>query len=127
MNRRSLITGLGALLFAPAVVRAGSLMPVRSITPVADAIERAWFRGDLIEAGTFHVERSLRLQTNGFPVMRKCNFLFPAMDLPYLEFLNTITGGGLISSCSFILEVADLSKPTNEAGHILATVEAIET
>jgi len=29
MNRRGLLTGLGALIAAPAIVRAGSLMPVR--------------------------------------------------------------------------------------------------
>lgn len=30
MNRRSLITGLGAILAAPAIVRASSLMPVKA-------------------------------------------------------------------------------------------------
>jgi hypothetical protein len=36
LSRRSLITGLGALLVAsPAIVRAGSLMPVKSWNPTA--------------------------------------------------------------------------------------------
>ena len=40
MNRRSLITGLISLVAAPAIVRAGSLMPVKNmIVPVFDADE----------------------------------------------------------------------------------------
>ncbi len=33
INRRSLITGLVSLVAAPAIVRAGSLMPVKVMTP----------------------------------------------------------------------------------------------
>lgn len=34
IHRRSLLAGLGAALFAPAIVRAGSLMPIRAPTLV---------------------------------------------------------------------------------------------
>ena len=33
LNRRSLITGLISLVAAPAIIRAGSLMPVKLMTP----------------------------------------------------------------------------------------------
>jgi hypothetical protein len=42
MNRRSLSIGLGSALFAPAIVRASSLMPVR-------AIDRLVLPSELIE------------------------------------------------------------------------------
>ncbi len=35
INRRGVLVGLGALLAAPAIVRAGVLMPVKVIKPVA--------------------------------------------------------------------------------------------
>jgi hypothetical protein len=43
MNRRGFLTGAGALLLAPAIVRASSLMPVRSmlvpiVTPLANDV-----------------------------------------------------------------------------------------
>ncbi len=38
MNRRKLITGIGALVCAPAIVRAASLMPVRAWGPLTVAI-----------------------------------------------------------------------------------------
>ncbi len=42
MNRRELVTGIGALICAPAIVRASSLMPVRAWDePVMKATE--WF------------------------------------------------------------------------------------
>lgn len=37
INRRKLITGLSAIICAPAIVRASSLMPVRAWKPVIDA------------------------------------------------------------------------------------------
>ena len=41
-SRRGFLTGLGAsLLAAPAIVRAGSLMPVRAIVPRLSAMEEA--------------------------------------------------------------------------------------
>jgi hypothetical protein len=40
MNRRTLITGLISLIAAPAIIRAGSLMPVKTILPaVSDVFE----------------------------------------------------------------------------------------
>lgn len=33
VNRRALLTGIGALLAAPAIVRASSLMPIKAIDP----------------------------------------------------------------------------------------------
>lgn len=38
--RRSFIRGMGALLAAPAIVRASSLMPVRKLALLDDQIER---------------------------------------------------------------------------------------
>lgn len=35
-NRRSLITGLISLIAAPAIIRAGSLMPVKTILPLSE-------------------------------------------------------------------------------------------
>lgn len=37
-TRRRLFTGLGVLLAAPVIVRASSIMPVRSIDPMADLL-----------------------------------------------------------------------------------------
>jgi hypothetical protein len=45
LSRRSLFAGLGALIAAPAIVRAASLMPVRAIVPVRltlNDITREW-------------------------------------------------------------------------------------
>lgn len=42
IGRRSVLRGLGALLCAPAIVRASSLMPVKALRPVdIDALLRA--------------------------------------------------------------------------------------
>ncbi len=49
LSRRSLFAGIGALIAAPAIVRAASLMPVRAIVPVRRLtlaeITREWSRG----------------------------------------------------------------------------------
>lgn len=42
MNRRGFLLGLGAALAAPAIVRAGSLMPVRALSPKFEAYT-SWF------------------------------------------------------------------------------------
>lgn len=48
-DRRSLLTGLGALLCAPAIVRASSLMPIK---PFEDA---TWAGSDLLFKCTEHM------------------------------------------------------------------------
>lgn len=40
LNRRSLITGLISLVAAPAIVRAGSLMPVKTMMPLIEVEAR---------------------------------------------------------------------------------------
>lgn len=42
MNRRSLLTGFGALLAAPAFVRAEALMPLRGIVMPVETAHRVW-------------------------------------------------------------------------------------
>jgi hypothetical protein len=37
ISRRGLISGIGALIVAPAIVRATSLMPVHAVWPLSDA------------------------------------------------------------------------------------------
>jgi hypothetical protein len=53
LNRRSLITGLISLVAAPAIVRAGSLMPVRSalLPAVAPRIPLGQIRGGMLKSG----------------------------------------------------------------------------
>jgi hypothetical protein len=45
IERRSLLLGIGATIFAPAIVRAGSLMPVRVMLepPYHGYVERLYF------------------------------------------------------------------------------------
>lgn len=43
LNRRSLITGLISLVAAPAIVRAGSLMPVKALPLVEESFEFSGF------------------------------------------------------------------------------------
>ncbi len=50
MNRRELLTGLGALLAAPAIVRASNIMPVKSFAD-ADVYE-IWKDSDLVVKAT---------------------------------------------------------------------------
>lgn len=45
-TRRGLITGLISLVAAPAIVRAGSLMPIKAISP---EIRWIWARPDIID------------------------------------------------------------------------------
>jgi len=55
INRRSLITGLAALVGAPAIVRAGNLMPVKQMLIVPRMIDMRlaqssdWKVGDLVK------------------------------------------------------------------------------
>ena len=101
-SRRTLLGGLLATLAAPAIIRTpGLLMPVRSITPVADAIERAWLRGETLEGRTFHVERSLTLVFDGFPVMRNCDLFFPKFSESMVNVRSTLVGHGTITGCNF--------------------------
>lgn len=46
INRRSLITGLISLVAAPAIVRAGSLMPVRNYAATGGLITLPNFKGE---------------------------------------------------------------------------------
>ena len=43
LTRRGLITGVGALIVAPAIVRASSIMPVRSHAD-GPAVEQVWIQ-----------------------------------------------------------------------------------
>lgn len=55
MNRRELITGLVTLVAAPAIVRAGSLMPVKVMLP--HQLERIVFYTMQTQPGDVLVER----------------------------------------------------------------------
>ena len=56
-RRRRFVTGL---VFAPAIIRTpGLLMPIRSLTPVADWIERQWVSCGELNDVNLHVERPL--------------------------------------------------------------------
>jgi hypothetical protein len=67
-TRRSLITGLVALVAAPAIVRAQSLMPVRVMTPIPDFhvlhIRNAVIREGLFQQGEFVWIAGLDIQSD---------------------------------------------------------------
>lgn len=42
IDRRTLLTGLGALIAAPAIVRASSLMPIKALPPTGEWYEVTW-------------------------------------------------------------------------------------
>lgn len=62
VGRRPLITGLFAALATPAIIRPGLLMPVRSLTPVADFVERTINRGDALPPILYVLERRIELR-----------------------------------------------------------------
>ena len=85
--RRGLITGMAALLAAPAIVRASNIMPVRvaklSSTPVADWIEAQARYHTPIEGVEMMVERPLVIPPGGVLIFRACvlNFENVAVQL----------------------------------------------
>ena len=97
IHRRNLFS----LLAAPAIVRAGSLMPVVpfSLTPVADEIERRWRKGSFIAHETFFPERPLVLSGGNGSFIVNCDFIYPDFSGACLEFRGTT--GGVISNCNF--------------------------
>ena len=57
IQRRRFVSGL---VFAPAIIRTpGLLMPIRSLTPVADWIERQWVSGGELKDVNLRVERPM--------------------------------------------------------------------
>jgi hypothetical protein len=49
LSRRGLLTGLGALIAAPAIVRAGSLMPVRRPALTAPQLVLQWVYPSILD------------------------------------------------------------------------------
>ena len=60
MNRRNLITGLGALLCAPAIVRASSLMPVKALKDPMWSTSDLYFKATERMGPMFFDERLLQ-------------------------------------------------------------------
>jgi hypothetical protein len=66
LSRRSLFAGLGALIAAPAIVRAASLMPVRAIVPVRLTLNDEEIIREAIQRNTYLTINATRESTKMF-------------------------------------------------------------
>lgn len=99
LDRRGLLSGLGVFLAAPAIARVSSLMPVHSITPIADWIERTMDNGGIIENGVWRPERGLRFRGRD-GMMVNCKIIYDVPPDALVTFEETV-GDMRFVSCHF--------------------------
>lgn len=108
LPRRFLLAGLGITLAAPAIIRApGLLMPVRSLSPLADMIERRWAQGATISHISGILEREIFLRNGIGSVIENCNLIY---DKPVYALISI--------EASFDCEVRNcvVNAPSSEIG-----------